>query len=94
MPISYSQGLADLNFINDFCHQNLIDYEVNSTTGKLLSRDGRLVTTNMRQRLQTESIFKPSFHNNQVTVTLNCSRMCFLGASFLVAFQIYFGSGL
>ena len=57
MPISYSQGLADLNFINDFCHQNLIDYEVNSTTGKLLSRDGRLVTTNMSQRLQTESIF-------------------------------------
>ena len=27
MPISYSQGVADLNFINDFCHQNLIDYE-------------------------------------------------------------------
>lgn len=28
MPRSYSQGIADLNFINDYCHQNLIDYEV------------------------------------------------------------------
>ena len=50
MPISYSQGIADLNFINDYCHQNLIDYEVNHTTGAFLTnpKNGHLITTNMR----------------------------------------------
>ena len=32
VAISYSQGLADFQFLNAYCHQNLIDYEGESTT--------------------------------------------------------------
>ena len=59
-PISYSQGITDLKFVNDYCHQHLTDYEVNSTTGALVIIDGKIRTTDLRvgcyRLLQLDSI--------------------------------------
>ena len=47
-PTSYSQGIADLKFINDYCHQHLTDYEVNFTSGEFITVNGKIRTTDMR----------------------------------------------